>query len=114
MTFAPPRPPPAPVADDALRPPTDAAGPGTAEPAATGLPDEPPTVVVVTVRDAQLDSACVRVRWLPSTEIFEFTIDETTTTLALKMWLSARVGCAAPHMHIDYGITQLPDEVLLS
>ena len=62
----------------------------------------------------QLDAANIRVCWLPSTEIFEFTINETTTTLSLKVWLSTRVGCYAPHMHIYYGITQLPDEVPLS
>ena len=70
--------------------------------------------MAVAVRDVQLDTANIRVCWLPSTEIFEFTIDETMTTLAVKVWLSTRVGCAAPHMHIDFGITQLPDEVPLS
>ena len=88
--------------------------PGGHETAATGLPDEPPSAMAVAVRDVQLDAANIRVCWLPSTEIFEFTIDETTTTLALKVWLSTRVGCHAPHMHIYYGITQLPDEVPLS
>ena len=70
--------------------------------------------MAVAVRDVQLVAANIRVRWLPSTEIFYFTIDEATTTLALKVWLSTRVGCYATHMHIYFGMTQLPDEVPLS
>ena len=70
--------------------------------------------MAVAVRDVQLDAANIRVCWLPSTEIFDFTIDEATTTLALKVWLSTRVGCYATHMHIYFGMTQLPDEVPLS
>ena len=70
--------------------------------------------MAVAVTDVQFDAANISVCWLPSTEIFDFTIDEATTTLALKVWLSTRVGCYATHMHIYFGMTQLPDEVPLS
>ena len=61
-----------------------------------------------------LDQALIRVRWQPTTEVFDFSFDETTTVSALKAWLSAQVGCNAPHMHLVYGLTQLRDEIPLS
>ena len=57
--------------------------------------------------------ATIHVQWMPSTEVFDFPIDETTTVFALKTWLATEVGCDAPHMHVDYA-TQLRDEVPLS
>ena len=62
----------------------------------------------------QLHVATIHVRWLPSTEVFDFTIDDTTTVLALKVWLSAAVGCDAPHMHVDHALTQLRGDIPLS
>ena len=61
-----------------------------------------------------LDLAAISVRWQPTTEVFDFSFDETTTVSALKAWLSAQVGCNAPHMHLVYGLTQLRDEILFS
>ena len=61
-----------------------------------------------------LDLAAISVRWQPTTEVFDFSFDETTTVSALKDWLSAQVGCNAPHMHLVYGLTQLRDEIPLS
>ena len=61
-----------------------------------------------------LDLAAISVRWQPTTELFDFSFDEATTVSALKEWLSARVGCNAPHMHLVYGLTQLRDEIPLS
>eukprot|EP00974_Lingulodinium_polyedra_P042215 4052116-Lingulodinium_polyedra.AAC.1 len=62
----------------------------------------------------QLAVATIHVRWLPATEVFDFPIDDTTTVFALKVWLSSQMACDAPHMHVDYAITQLRDEVPLS
>ena len=61
-----------------------------------------------------LDQALIRVRWQPTTEVFDFSFDETTTVWALKAWLSAQVACDVPHMHLVYGLTQLRDETPLS
>ena len=61
-----------------------------------------------------LDRAAISVRWQPTAEVFDFSFDEATTVSALKDWLSAQVGCNAPHMHLVYGLTQLRDEIPLS
>ena len=61
-----------------------------------------------------LDQALTSVRWQPTAEVFDFSVDEATTVSALKEWLSAQVGCNAPHMHLVYGLTQLRDEIPLS
>ena len=62
----------------------------------------------------QLDVATIHVRWLPSTEVFDFPIDDTTTVFALKAWLSREVGCEAQHMHVDYAFPQLRGDAPLS
>ena len=61
-----------------------------------------------------LETTVIHIRWLPSTEVFDFSFDEATTVLALKAWLSSQVGCNAPHMHLVYGLTQMRDEIPLS
>ena len=74
----------------------------------------PPLALDEVLKDVQLDAAIIHVRWLPSTEVFDFRIDDTTTVLALKTWLSGEVACGAPHMHVDYAYRQLRDDVPLS
>ena len=61
-----------------------------------------------------LETAVIHARWLPSTEVFDFSFDEATTVLALKAWLSSQVGCSAQHMHIVYALTQMRDEIPFS
>ena len=61
-----------------------------------------------------LAQAAISVRWQPTTEVFDFSFDEAITVSALKDWLSVRVGCNAPHMHLVYGLTQLRDDIPLS
>ena len=58
--------------------------------------------------------AAISVRWQPTTELVDFSFDEATTVSVLKEWLSARVACNAPHMHLVYGLAQLRDEIPLS
>ena len=86
----------------------------TAQSAAAPLVSVSPLALDEVLRDVQLDTATIHVRWLPSTEVFDFRIDETTTVIALKTWLSAEVACGASHMHVDYAYRQLRDDVPLS
>ena len=60
------------------------------------------------------EAAVIHVRWQPSTEVFDFSIDEATRASTLKHWLSDHVPCNAPHMHLVFGATQLQDHAPLS
>ena len=101
----PPLQPPPPHADDAPNSPTPAAAPPT---------EEPLLDLREVLQQDLLETAVIHVRWLPSTEVFDFSFDEATTVLALKAWLSSQVGCSAQHMHLVYALTQMRDEIPLS
>ena len=105
--------PPPPTAGDPLHPEERAAVSNTTQPAAAPPTEALPLALDEALKDVQHDMATIHARWLPSTEVFDFTIDDTTTVLALKVWLSAEVGCDAPHMHVHRAFTQLRDEVPL-
>ena len=86
----------------------------TDQSAAAPLLPVPTLALDEVLRDVELETAIIRVRWLPSTEAFDFRIDDTTTVLELKTWLAAKVACGAPQMHVDYAYRQLRDDVPLS
>ena len=60
------------------------------------------------------EAASIHVHWQPSTEVFDFSIDQATRASTLKHWLSNHVACNAPHMHLVFGATQLHDHAPLS
>merc|ERR1711884_63435 len=95
--------PPPHAAAAAMQPEPPAATPAESE---TAWPDA--------LQGMTLDLAAISVRWQPATELFDFSFDEATTVSALKEWLSARVACNAPHMHLVDGLTQLRAEIPLS
>ena len=64
--------------------------------------------------EAQVGVAMIQVQWQPSTEVFEFCMNDGTTASDLKDWLARRVACYAAHMHLVFGATQLQDHVPLS
>ena len=111
--IATPQPPP-PTADDALRPPARATIPDATHPSLTPPTEESPLALHEVLRDVQLDAATIHVRWLPSTEVFDFPTNGTTTVFDLKAWLAGKVRSDAPPMHVGHGVTQLRDEAPLS
>ena len=90
------------------------AAPTSPAPAAAPPTEEPLLDLRAILQQDLLETAVLHVRWLPSTEVFDFSFDEATTVLALKAWLSSQVGCGAQHMHIVSGLTQMRDEIPLS
>ena len=88
--------------------------PTSPAPAAAPPTEEPLLDLRGILQQDLLETAVLHVRWLPSTEVFDFSFDEATTVLALKAWLSSQVGCGAQHMHIVSGLTQMRDETPLS
>eukprot|EP00974_Lingulodinium_polyedra_P087414 8472730-Lingulodinium_polyedra.AAC.1 len=75
--------------------------------------EESPFALHEVLENVQLAVATIHVRWLPSTEVFDFPIDNATTVFDLKAWLPSEVACYAPHMHVGYALTQLRDEAPL-
>ena len=99
------------------RPPAKRRGFTAAAPQAKDLPPAigsqgtPPTPEHVQEQDAT--AALLHVRWVPTTEVFDFRFNEYTTVSELKTWLAPRVACGAPHMQLRFGLTELSDAVPL-